>query len=241
MTAFYMGRQVFMTFFGTFRGGEALKSHLHESSRVMTWPLILLAAGSILAGYVGVPHAFGGSNRIESFLEPAILAGTSHAAVETHHGGAGTEIVFALISIAVAGFGLLLAYHFYMRKPDLPKRTAETLAGAHRLLYNKYYVDEIYDATVVRGTLGSCDGLYSFDARVVDGAINGAARSTVVTGFISNLADVNLVDGAVNLIGAVFSACSRLFRRLQSGLVQNYALLMLVGIFVLVALIYFWV
>ncbi|MEE9264169.1 MAG: NADH-quinone oxidoreductase subunit L, partial [Vicinamibacteria bacterium] len=76
MTAFYMGRQVLMTFFGKFRGGEKMESHLQESPAVMTWPLILLAAGAILAGYVGVPHAFGGSNRIEGFLEPAIMAGT---------------------------------------------------------------------------------------------------------------------------------------------------------------------
>jgi NADH-quinone oxidoreductase subunit L len=241
MTAFYMGRLVFMALHGSFRGGEAMKTHLHESPGVMTWPLILLAAGSVLSGLVGVPHAFGGSNRIESFLEPAILAGTHRAAAETHHGGAGTEILFALISVAVAGFGLFLAYHFYMRKPDLPKRMAKTWAGAHRVLYNKYYVDEIYDATLVRGTLESCDGLYGFDARVVDGAVNGTARTTVITSFISNLADMNLVDGAVNLIGTVFRAFSQIFRRVQTGLVQNYALMMLVGIFILVALVYFWV
>jgi NADH-quinone oxidoreductase subunit L len=207
----------------------------------MTWPLILLAAGSLFAGYVGVPHAFGGSNRIESFLEPAILAGTEHVAAEAHHGDAGTEILFALISIAIAAFGLFLAYHFYMRKPDLPKRMAETWAGAHRVLLNKYYVDEFYDATVVRGTLESSDGAYAFDARVVDGAVNGTARSTVVTSLISDLTDMNLVDGAVNLVATVLSAFSRMFRRVQTGLVQNYALLMLVGIFILVALVYFWV
>ncbi|MFQ5792005.1 MAG: NADH-quinone oxidoreductase subunit L, partial [Acidobacteriota bacterium] len=97
MTAFYMGRQVFMTFFGKFRGRDKMELHLHESPGVMTWPLLLLAAGSLFAGYVGVPRAFGGSNRIEGFLEPAILAGTHTAAGEAAHAAAGTEVLFALV------------------------------------------------------------------------------------------------------------------------------------------------
>ena len=78
------------------------------------------------------------------------------------------------------------------------------------------------------------------DARVVDGVVNGAARTTVMTSFISNLADMNLVDGAVNLVGFLLETLSGIFRRLQTGLVQNYALIMLVGIFVLVAVLYAW-
>jgi NADH-quinone oxidoreductase subunit L len=241
MTAFYMGRQVLMTFFGRFKGGEKMESHLHESSGAMTWPLILLALGSIVAGWVGIPHAFGGSNHIEAFLEPAILAGTQPGAVaQAHHAGAGTEIAFALFSIAVAVAGLLLAYQFYMRKPELPSKLAERLSGGHRVLYNKYYVDEIYDATVVSGTLKASEGCNTFDARVVDGAVNGTARVTLLLGFISDLADMNLVDGAVNLVGYLLESLSGVFRRLQTGLVQNYALIMLVGIFVLVTIFYVW-
>ncbi len=240
MTAFYMGRQVFLTFFGKFRGGEDMESHLHESPGVMTWPLILLAGGSIAAGWVGIPHAFGGGNRIEHFLEPAILAGTHTVAAEAPHGGASTERLFALISIAVAGFGLFLAYTLYMKKKELPGEMAERWAGIHRLLYNKYYVDEIYNKIFVRGTLRRADDLYAFDASVVDGVVNGAARGTLVSSVISNLADVGLVDGAVNLVAAVLAAVSKLFRRVQTGLVQNYALLMLVGVFILVTFYYFW-
>ena len=240
MTAFYMGRQVFITFFGKFRGGEDMESHLHESPGVMTWPLILLAAGSIAAGWVGIPHAFGGGNHIEHFLAPAILAGTHTVVAEAPHGGASTERLFALISIAVAGFGLFLAYSFYMKKKELPGRIAESWSGIYRLLYNKYYVDEIYNRIFVRGTLRTADDLYVFDASVVDGVVNGAARGTLISSVISNLADVGLVDGAVNLVAAVLAAVSKLFRRVQTGLVQNYALLMLMGVFILVAFYYFW-
>ena len=243
MTAFYMGRQVLMTFFGKFRGGEKMESHLHESPAVMTWPLILLAAGAILAGYVGVPHAFGGSNRIEAFLEPAIMAGTHAAAPEAgagegaaHHGAASTEILFALISIAVAGFGLFLAYTFYVRRPEKPKAMAEAWPVAHRWLYNKYYVDEGYDKTFVQGTLNGGKGLYLFDAKVVDGAVNGTALGTLILSWISDNFDTNFVDGAVNGVGSMLASLSGIFRRVQTGLVQNYALAMLVGIFVLVGL-----
>jgi len=239
MTAFYMGRQVFLTFFGKFRGGDEMESHLHESPGVMTWPLIFLAAGSIAAGWVGIPHAFGGANRIEHFLEPAILAGTHAVVAEAPHGDASTEWLFALISIAVAGFGLFLAYTFYMKKKELPEKMVESWPGIHRVLYNKYYVDEIYNKIFVRGTLRAADDLYVLDANVVDGAVNGVARGTLVSSVLSNLADMGLVDGAVNLVGAVLTAISKLFRRVQTGLVQNYALLMLMGVFFLVAFYYF--
>ena len=242
MTAFYMGRQVLMTFFGKFRGGAKMESHLHESPGVMTWPLILLAAGAILAGYVGVPHAFGGANRIEGFLEPAILAGTHVVAentAEAAHYGASTEILFALISIAVAGFGLFLAYRFYVQRPERPKAMAEAWPGAHQVLYNKYYVDELYNKTIVQGTLNASEGMSSFDAKVVDGAVNGAALGTLLASYISNFFDMNFVDGAVNAVGSIFTTFSGVFRRVQTGLVQNYALVMLMGIFVLVGLFYF--
>ena len=241
MTAFYMFRLVFMTFYGKFRGGEKVEHHLHESPGSMTRPLILLAAGSILAGFVGVPHAFFGENRIEGFLEPAILAGT-HAATEAAgapHAAVNAERLFALISILVAGFGIYLAYRFYIQKPEVPSRLATSWPGAYQTLYNKYYVDEIYGATVVSGTLKTSDAFSAFDADVVDGAVNGTAFGTVSASEVSNFFDMNFVDGAVNLIAAVLTVLSGVFRRLQTGLVQNYALLMLVGIVVLVGIFYF--
>jgi NADH-quinone oxidoreductase subunit L len=242
MTAFYMGRQVLMTFFGKFRGGDKMESHLHESPPVMTWPLILLAAGSILAGFVGVPHAFWGLNQIEGFLEPAILAGThapAEVAAAAHQAGAGTERLFALISVAIAAIGIYIAYLFYLRRPELPGMLAAQFSGAYRVLYNKYFVDEAYDKTFVQGTVKGAEGMATFDAVVVDGAVNGTAFSTLLASGVSNVFDMNFVDGAVNMIGTILTTFSGLFRRIQTGLVQNYALIMLVGIFVLVGLFYF--
>jgi NADH-quinone oxidoreductase subunit L len=240
MTAFYMTRQVAMTFFGKFRGGEKLERHLHESPGVMTWPLILLAAGSVLAGYVGVPHAFFGSNRIEGFLEPAILAGTHAAAgaAAVHH-EVDTERLFALFSILVAGAGIYLGYRFYIQRPEEPATLAAGWPATYRTLYNKYYVDELYDRTFVSGTVRGSEAFSAFDASVVDGAVNGTAFSTVSASEVSNFFDMNFVDGAVNLVASVLTVLSGVFRRLQTGLVQNYALVMLVGIFILVGIFYF--
>jgi NADH-quinone oxidoreductase subunit L len=229
-----------MTFFGKFRGGDAMEGHLHESPGIMTWPLVVLAAGSIVAGYLGLPHWFlGAGNWIEHYLEPAILAGTPAEVVEAHHAPA-TEVLFTLIAVSVAALGLYLAYRFYMKKPETPERLAERWSRAHQVLYNKYYVDELYGATVVMGTLNTCNGLNWADAKVVDGLVNGFAGGTRLSAFFSDLFDMNLVDGAVNLIGALFGFFSKGFRHIQTGLVQNYAMLMLVGIFIIVTFFMIW-
>src|SRR5439155_15441571 len=103
----------------------------------------------------------------------------------------------------------------------------------------KYYVDEMYDATVLSGTFGAGRGLWTFDRRVVDGAVNGSGWATLVGSWLSGLTDRTVVDGAVNLIGRMFEEGSFRFRRLQTGLVQNYALLMLFGIFAFVSVYLF--
>ena len=108
------------------------------------------------------------------------------------------------------------------------------LAGAHRLLSNKYYVDELYNATVISGTFGAGEGLWTVDRNVVDGAVNGAGKVTVVGSWFSGLTDRTVVDGLVNLVGWIVQESSLVFRRFQTGLVQNYALLMLFGVFAFV-------
>ena len=109
----------------------------------------------------------------------------------------------------------------------------------HRLLLNKYYVDELYDATVVAGTFGGGRGLWAFDRHVVDGAVNGTGWITIVSSSFSGLTDRTVVDGAVNLLGRVCEEGSFWFRRFQTGLVQNYALLMLFGIFAFLSIYLF--
>jgi NADH-quinone oxidoreductase subunit L len=210
----------------------------HESPRSMTWPLIALAAGAVVAGFVGVPQALGGSNAIERFLAPSFSA--SHAAGDALvHAGTGAahlsrtaELGLMLLSVIVAGAGIFVARYFYLNRPDLPVRLAERWRGLYRLLLNKYYVDELYNATVVDGTSRSARGLWTFDARVIDGAVNAWGSTTQIAAWFSHMVDKYVVDGVVNFVGWSAGEGSYGLRRLQTGLVQNYALMMLVGVFV---------
>jgi NADH-quinone oxidoreductase subunit L len=132
-----------------------------------------------------------------------------------------------------------MAYRFYVQSPSISEHLAERFAGAHRVLSNKYYVDEFYDATAVRGTMASASGLWSVDRNVVDGVVNGTGKLTVITSWLSGLTDHSVVDGLVNAVGRVIQEASFTFRRFQTGLVQNYALLMLFGVFAFVTVYLF--
>jgi len=134
-------------------------------------------------------------------------------------------------SVLVAVAGILTARHFYLAHPELPGRLAARWRGAYSLLYNKYFVDELYDATAVRGTFAAARGLFGFDRRVVDGAVNAAASLMQIASWFSHMSDKYVVDGAVNLLAWTTGRCSFLVRRIQTGLVQNYALLMVLGLF----------
>ena len=247
MTAFYMFRLINMTFFGAYRGpapdahgGDHGDAHgggdghawhgPHESPRVMTTPLIVLAIGAVVAGFVGVPAALGGSNAIEHFLEPSFtVPGALQAAEEAHH----YEVEWALMafSVLLAAGGIWFAWRNYVQQPGKSEQMAASFAGAHRVLTNKYYVDELYDATVVGGTMGSAGGLWTVDKRVVDGAVNGTGWTTIMGSWVSHVIDKYGVDGLVNLAAWVCGEASYVFRRVQTGLIQNYVFATLVGVF----------
>jgi NADH-quinone oxidoreductase subunit L len=220
----------------------------------MTWPLMALAAGAVVVGFFGIPAALGGSNEIEHFLEPSFTAsaahGESHAgaaeATAAEHEGAAehevstaTELGLMLFSVLIAAAGILAARQFYVVKPAISEGLAERFAGAHRTLSNKYYVDELYNATVISGTMSSGRGLWTFDRRVVDGAVNGSGWLTLAGSWLSGFTDRTFVDGAVNLVGWTVQESSYWFRKVQTGLVQNYALLMLFGVFAFVSIYLF--
>ena len=261
MTAFYMFRLINMTFFGTYRGpawGADAEAHgdggadghgdgdghghawhgPHESPRWMTIPLVALAAGAFFAGFVGVPIAFEAlwpwTAAIEHFLHPSFVAGGAHAAEEAHHMSVLGELGLMAFSVLIALGGIWFAYRNYVERPDEADRMAERFAGSHRVLTHKYYVDELYDATVVRGTMGSAGGLWAVDRRVVDGAVNGAGWTTIAAAWVSHFLDKYVVDGLVNLTARVCGEASYVFRRAQTGLIQNYAFATLLGVFALV-------
>ena len=210
MTAFYMFRAVFMTFHGESRVDGHV--HVHESPSIMVIPLCVLAVLSLVGGWIGLPIIEGG-NKIREFLSP-VLATAGHAAAAEHGSHqVGFEITMMMVSMGIAIAGILLAWIMYLKNPALPEKLASRFSGLYQLIYNKYFVDEAYDAVIVEPIKNGSLFLWRiFDNRVIDGAVNGAA---------------DLVQWA-----------SRNVRKLETGLVQEYALGIVGGVVVIFYIIY---
>ena len=203
LTAFYSFRLVYTIFHGASRVDSRVALSVHESPRVMTIPLIVLAVLSVTIGWTGLPIP--GFNGIEAFLGPVLLSGTHTEPA------AGLQFQLMFISIAVALAGWMAARYFYLSRPDLPGRIAERAGALYRLSFNKWYVDELYDKIFVRSTNRAADHLWRrVDIRVIDGAVNGLGSATL--------------------------AWARVFRQVQSGLLQHYALVMVAGLFVILSI-----
>jgi len=249
LTATYMFRLVFLTFHGDRRhdapapqhpeeeepaaapahGHGHGNGHLHDAPPAMALALVVLALGSVLAGYIGVPHALGGSNALGAWLAPSFAArsattladravgevGEPGAGGAGEAGGEGLELSLMVVSSIVALVGIGLAAFIWLRRREIADKAAASFPGLYRLLLNKYYVDEVYDATIVQPIrIVSQEGLWrGIDVNVIDGAVNGTA---------------SIVDGSASLL-----------RRLQSGSVRTYAGSLLVGV-VLILGYYLW-
>jgi NADH-quinone oxidoreductase subunit L len=239
MTSFYMFRLWFMTFFGE-RRESASPSHdpahpaphatgddhdpsqdhahghgVHESPWSMLAPLVILAVLATIGGWVGVPHALGGSNHFESFMRPVFeheaAAPATHntpnpeapnpaqAGTAEPHGDTGTELALTGLSLLVAFSGFGLAYLFYYKRRELPDQIAARMHGLYQTVLNKYYVDEIYNAVLVRP-------LMWFSTKVLWRTV-----------------DVAIIDGTVNQVAADTRGISDRTRRMQSGNVRSYA------------------
>ncbi len=232
MTAFYMFRLVFMVFYGKERMLPDVQHHIHESPRVMTIPLIILAIGSVIAGYIGLPKALGGGAWFSQFLE-----GVIHE--EHHYVPHSLEYGLMLLSVIVALVGIYIAWLFYIKRPDLPQMIVEKVKGLYTLLYRKYYVDEIYNGVFVQGALllGRLFGL--FDLFGIDGAVNGVASLARGTGNITGIFDTKGIDGALNNMADGFGHTSIAFRRAQTGYIQNYLLAFIIGVLLIITLTIF--
>ncbi len=150
-----------------------------------------------------------------------------------------TEWTFIIISLIVAGFGIGLGMLFYVKKPQLADIWAQRLRPLYNASYNKFWVDEFYGLTVTRRVMDSARAVYAFDSRVVDGIVNGLA--TLSRGFSRVVGGVDkyFVDGIVNTIAAFIKRLmSPLFRAAQTGFTQNYALVMVLGLMIAVALFF---
>jgi NADH-quinone oxidoreductase subunit L len=181
LTSFYMFRLIFLTFFGKPRYDEH-EVHVHESPRNMTVPLIFLAILSTVGGWVAAPHLVGGTDYFEKFLHPVFTA-YAPAAAETAAEAAepaGMMLLHALIGwpVVVALVGLLVAWWFYLKSPQTPKKLAESLRAPYALLLHKYYVDELYNAAIIRPLLWISTNVFwhAVDETVIDGTVNGVAR-----------------------------------------------------------------
>ncbi|WP_243374324.1 NADH-quinone oxidoreductase subunit L [Geotalea sp. SG265] len=216
-TAFYMFRLVFMTFFGECRITPKAKDHLHESPFVITLPLMVLGFLAVVGGYVGIPkvigEVFGGiPNLFEHYLEPVFRISEEfakeHVQVTAHHSAA-LEWGLMGTSVLIAVVGISIAYALYIVSPSIPAKFTAAFPGLHRAVYNKWYIDELYDLLFVN----PCKALGRF----------------LWKGF-----DVVIVDGIVNGVAKVTMGFSGVLRHVQSGFVHNYALTMALGMVVIV-------
>ena len=196
LTAFYTFRIVFVAFHGKFRGTEEEFKHVHESPPIMTIPLIILAVGSVFVGYFSVPH----------FLEP--LLGEPKLAVSLQQ-----EKIVMAVSIIAGLVGIATAWYMYILRPTVPENLTNTFKGFYKVLWNKYYVDELYSFLFVRPTLWFADK------------------------FIEKITDIKIIEGIVNGIPALIYKIGSLIRPVQTGQLQQYAIFMILGIIVFVLVI----
>jgi NADH-quinone oxidoreductase subunit L len=243
MTAIYMFRLVFLTFHGTRRGpsreaargvgapqAERLErgggpprlnnEHLHDAPRAMAIPLVVLALGSILAGYIGFPEMIGGANWIERFLAPSftapafaeITAGGEAAGAAASHS---LEMALLVVSSILALAGIAIAAQLYLKHPGVPARLAASFPRLYRFLVNKGYVDEIYDEVLVQ-------------------PIRSLSENVLWKGL-----DDTVIDGAVNGMGTLVGETGAVVRHLQTGSMRAYALSVLLGAVLMVGY-YLW-
>ncbi len=234
MTAFYMWRLMNMTFYGKSRVAAETEKHVHESPAAMTVPLTLLAIGSALAGWLGTPKLWnlGESFRaFEIWLEPVFASAAVGAAHEGAEHSTGVEWGLMCLSVAIAIAGIALARYLYCIRAEIPDRIEARFKPLHTLLYNKWYVDELYDFLFVNGL---CKGggllLGSFDRNVVDGGVNGAGWLTRFASKVSIWWDTWVVDGTVRFTAFSVKLLSYPVCILQTGRVQAYAFFVVVGV-----------
>ena len=212
LTAFYMFRLIFLTFFGEERMSADARHHLHESPVTMTLPLAILAILSAVGGLVGLP-AWLGANRFAEFLAPSLELARHSEQGELSHG---LEIGFAGVSVLVAVIGILAAHRIYVARPGSSDSLARRFRTLHELLFNKYYVDEFYDAAILDPTVrGSTNVLWNgVDSSVIDGAVNGAGRTLQNwAGYLKNVQNGLIRSYAAWIVAGVVAVLLFIARR----------------------------
>jgi NADH-quinone oxidoreductase subunit L len=219
MTSFYMFRLCFVTFFGQPRDKEKF-DHAHESPKVMTIPLMVLAFLAVFAGWVGIPWLKHGYSSFVYHHQP-------------HH--AEPSFLLMIISTLVALSGIYLAYAMYHKKSISPEKLKSKFAFPYKLLYNKYYFDELYHAVIINPLLKLADILFAkFDVGVLDWLVNGAGSFTVFLSDVKEWFDSRIVDGGVNGLAYLTRNIGSGLRRIQTGQLQNYAFVVFFGLVLII-------
>ena len=208
LTVFYMFRLLFLTFYGKTRASEHTIQHVHESPLSMTVPLIALAALSLLGGFMGVPELLGGGNWIGNFLSPVFAQ--AHELSAEHTLSHATEFILMGLIIGFTLVMIALAYVRYISKAHVPAAENAKLPFAHQTIYRKYYIDELYDAVVVKP-------LYWL-AKLFDIVVEKSGIDRLV----------NLISESLNDWGVVIG-------RLQNGHVGYYIFVMAIGVVLVLA------
>ncbi len=207
LTAFYMFRLYTLTFEGAPRWSH--ETHPHESPKIMTIPLMILAFLSVVGGFVGVPASLGGSNRIEEWLAPVFERAEAKLPPPGSDEHA-MEYVLMALSVAIALSGIYLAWRWYVKEKEIPARLQEKTRGLYTLLWNKYYVDEVYDAAVVTPV------------------VRGSER------LLWKIVDVGVIDWTVNALAHLFGWLARTVRVVQTGIAESYLLAFVLGAFLII-------
>ncbi len=212
-TAFYMFRLVALTFEGEERFDHH-QVHPHEAPKTMTVPLIILAVLSVAGGWIGIPESLLGGNVLEHWLDPVFEPAREKLRMG-HHDANIVEYVLMTLSVLIAGAAIAGALWLFLKRKELVLNIQQRFAGVHRVLFNKYYVDELYDATIVRPIVGMSESLLwkGVDVRIVDGIVNGSARIVVFA--------------------------SAWLRRMQTGVAQVYATIFIGGILLILSWLVF--
>src|ERR1700734_782635 len=232
MTAFYMFRLIFMTFHGTSRVDHEAEHPIHESPKSMLVPLVILAALSIIGGWISWPEIFGGNSHFINFLS-TVVAVPHEARMEPSKGPSSRlgELYLMILSEGLVILGILFAWFLYVKRTDLPQKIANAFGGFCKLVYNKYHVDQLYDALFVNRAKDLGLALGAFDRNVINGVgVDGAGW---LTRFISNVSiwwDTWIVDGSVRLFAYIVWLFNIPVRMIQDGLVQSYMLLIVLGL-----------
>jgi len=221
MTAFYMFRLCFVTFYGKPRDHHKFE-HAHESPKVMTVPLVILAFLSIFAGWVGIP-----------WLHKGYSSFVYHH--EVHH--LEPNFILMIVATLVALSGIYLAYLMYYKGSISPEKLKNKFSFIYKVLYNKYYFDELYNAIIIKPLFKLTDFLFKkFDLGVIDWLVNSVGNFTVFLSWLWELFDTYIVDGAVNGLGYVVRGTGAGMRKVQTGQLQNYAFIIFFGIVLIILL-----